>query len=72
MKLVRRRLGSQRASKPITVQVESNWSGQGGNANLTFQDETGMFYIFTPESISDVRILMSCAHIIHHNFGDQS
>lgn len=68
MFLVKRKHGSQRASKPVSVKLDPNWSGQGGSRAIHMQTPEGDWISLVPETVEDVRELMSQAHILHHNF----
>lgn len=71
MKLVKRKQGSQRTSRPITLTTSPNFSGQGGYDFISFYDkENKTWYSIHPESIDEVKELMSQAHILYHNFGE--
>lgn len=67
MKIVTRKFGSQRPSKPKTVEIEPNWGGQGGSQNLTLKTEDG-WMTFQPESEAEVRQLMSAAACMFKNY----
>ncbi|MCK9361763.1 hypothetical protein M0Q28_06105 [Patescibacteria group bacterium] len=67
MKLIIRRKNSQRASAPIPVSFYPNYSGQGGLPLLILEsDQT--YYTLEPETLDEVRQVMSQVHILHHNF----
>ena len=67
MKLTIRRKNSQRAAAPISVALYPNYSGSGGLPLLILEsDQT--YYTLEPETLDEVRQVMSQAHILHHNF----
>lgn len=70
MQVVTRKPGSQRASRPRKLVIEPNWVGEGGYASLIFRTEDDKYLVITPETPEDVKVLMSQAHVIHHNFKD--
>lgn len=71
MKLVKRKYGSQRASRPVSLTLSPNFSGQGGYDFISFYDkENEIWYSILPESMDEVKELMSQAHILYHNFGE--
>jgi hypothetical protein len=67
VKLIIRRKNSQRAASPISVAFYPNYSGSGGLPLLVLEsDQT--YYTLEPETLDEVRQVMSQAHILHHNF----
>jgi hypothetical protein len=69
VKLITRRKSSQRAAAPITVTFYPNFAGQNGLPVLILESEE-MYYTLEPESLDEVKQVMSQAHILHHNFPD--
>lgn len=67
MKMWTRKTGSQRRSRPQTVEIQPNWCGQGGSQNLTIKTEDG-WMVLEPESEAETRQLLSAAHIVFGNF----
>ena len=67
MQLTIRRKGSQRASKPISVTLYPNYAGQGGPPVLILESDLS-YYTLEPETMDEVKQVMSQAHILHHNF----
>lgn len=69
MYMLRRRKGSQRSMEPIPLQFEINMAGHGGLPTITMYDaEREMYYTLQFDSETEVRELLSQAHIVHHNF----
>lgn len=67
MKLIIRRKNSQRAASPIPVSFYPNYSGSGGLPVLILESDS-TYYTLEPETLDEVRQVMSQAHILHHNF----
>jgi hypothetical protein len=67
VKLITRKIGSQRGSKPKPAEIEPNWCGQGGSQDLTLKTEDG-WLILKPESEAETRQLMSVAACILKNY----
>lgn len=65
MILITRRRGSRRASSPVRVAIERNVSGDG---MLTLLYEDGTYMMLEPETEEEMKLLLSEAHIIHHNW----
>ncbi|QWY83050.1 hypothetical protein [Rhizobium phage RHph_X66] len=70
MKLVTRKIGSQRASRPKPVEIEPNWCGQGGSQDLILKTEDG-WLILKPETEAETRQLMSAATCMFRNYRDK-
>jgi hypothetical protein len=64
--MITRKHGSQRASKPKTVQLEPNFCGQNGSEGVTLKTEDG-WIVLTPESEEETRQLMSVAQCVFRN-----
>jgi hypothetical protein len=67
MKLTIRRKNSQRSAAPILVSFYPNYSGSGGLPLLILESDS-TYYTLEPETLDEVRQVMSQAHILHHNF----
>jgi hypothetical protein len=61
--------GSQKLHKVISLTAIPNWSGQGGSASLVFETDDTRYISIVPETLEDVKSLMSLSLIISHNFG---
>lgn len=68
MLLHRRKHGSQRRMAPIKLEVMPNASG---DPDITFKGGDGIWYVLTPESHAEMKLLLSEAHIVHHNWPDE-
>lgn len=71
MKMMKRKEGSQRMSKPVECKLFPNFAGQGGDPQLTLQTTDGDWIWFEFDNADEVRELLSQAHIVHHNFPEQ-
>ena len=67
MKLITRRKNSQRSGAPISVQFYPNFAGQNGLPVLILESDE-MYYTLEPESLDEVKQVMSQAHILCYNF----
>lgn len=65
-----RKGGSQRTSQLQSIQLEPNFSGQGGYDYMAFRDERGVYHVIQPETLAEVRELQSQAAILAHNVKD--
>ena len=41
------------------------------NPDITFKGSDGVYYSIIPEDMAEVKLLLSEAHIVHHNFGGE-
>ena len=69
MQMITRKTGSQRASRPKSVEIEQNWGGQGGSQNLILKTPDGWLTL-KPESEADIRQLISAAACMFKNYRD--
>lgn len=69
MNLFRRKHGSQRTMAPVELTLMPNYSGSG-DATITFKGSDDVWYVIRPETMEDVKALMSSAHVVHHNWRD--
>lgn len=69
MYMYTRKRGSSRPSARQKIAFEPNSAGQGGNPYLTIREEgTNRYIMIVPESIADVREIMSQAHLLDYAF----
>lgn len=67
MLLYRRKHGSQRPMAPVKLEVFR----ADDNPDITFKGSDGVYYSIIPEDMAEVKLLLSEAHIVHHNFGGE-
>ena len=68
MILHQRKANSQREMAPIKLKFWPNYAGQGGEAQLIFQDQLGNWFWLAFEDGEEVKELLSQTHIVYHNF----
>lgn len=54
---------------PVELTLMPNYSGSG-DATITFKGSDDVWYVIRPETMEDVKALMSSAHVVHHNWRD--
>jgi hypothetical protein len=67
MKLIKRRRGSTRTSKPVSFKFHPNYAGQFGLPDITLETED-QYLILVFETEDEVRELLSQAHIVNANW----
>lgn len=64
MLLQRRKHGSQRAMKPLKIELVR--SADQRDDTLTFLGEDGVYYQIAPEGNEELRLLLSEIHVLFH------
>ena len=64
MLLLRRNHGSQRAKTPLKLSLFPDGSG---DPVVVLRDDEGNWFTLAPESMEEMRALLSAVHVAHHN-----